>query len=682
MSTESIFPSDVKDAEKTYENLVNRGRELRAPHQCQWYYTNAYAAGARHCVLNYKKGTVKASWTDPKGRVHFVYEELLAKYAMQKGRLLGMDLSPRVVRRNDSLDGQRDAATVQAVLTHLFPHEKVEKLKKAILQPFLFYGTLGMSLWEDADDPKEQDIHLIPPWQITPIPTTVTHPIMARGMIVRKQMPVEQIKQKYRQMKLRSTALSEAETQKVNRADTPASTEDGCGEYGYMGYDNAFDEYPQNRESKKDGADKGKTDKMEIGWLGIVYLWDDRNYMTERLLFLGSKLLARDTYWRTKTYKQITTIHDMDIGGFWARSWMELQIPINSEQEGAIGRTFQNVKDLDLYGKTLVPTNFGINRHTLATPQAGGPGYQPYEWDALSPGGQNVVQLRPFTSGNFANQALVQGMAISDRMAKQPEMLSGDAPGRVDSAAALGTLLESGNTGIAPGALSIAHAFSEMYQAAISNARKTFNVGDTIAVTMMDDSLIGVVYDPGTGSVKLSDSGVPHPDSVEISVRSMAPISKQQQVLQLQNQLKLEIIQPWEYRVISRKKNLELPVGNVIEWESYLKARLENAVLFHDGRTVPEGAVDAVGVLFSRDADMHELHIAVHRELIASVKFAMASLPVRQRIMNHLQLHENDGMGRIPEGLENVEDEALLAEELAAQQGGQVPGGIPQGQTF
>jgi hypothetical protein len=578
---------------------------------------------------------------------------------MQKGRLLGMDLSPRVVRRNDSLDGQRDAATVQAVLTHLFPQTRVEKLKKAILQPFLFYGTVGLSLWEDAEDPQYQDIHLIPPWQLTPIPTTLTHPISARGIIVRKQMPVERIVSKYKQMKLRKSALSEAETTVVNRGDTPDSKDQG---------DLVLDEFTRNRDSGKDGSDKGKTDKMKVATLGVVYLWDERDFMTERLLFIGSKLLARDTYWGSKTYKQITTIHDMDIGGFWSRAWMELQIPINSEQEGAIGRTFQNVKDMDLYGKTLVPTNFGIQNHALATPKLGGPSYQPYEWDALSPGGQNIVQLRPFTSGNFAVQAMAQGMAISDRMAKQPAMLSGDAPGRVDSAAALGTLLESGNTAIAPGALSIAHGFSEMYQAAVCNAQKTFSIGDTIAVSMLDDSLLGVVYDASTGSVKLSESGIPHPDTVEISVRSQHPVSKQQQTMELQQSLQLQLIDPTEYRIISRRKNLELPVGNTIEWESYLKARVENALLFHDGREVPEGAVDAIGVLFSRESDMHELHVRVHRELMASVKFAMASLPVRQRIMTHVQLHE-DALGKIPEGMGSPEDEAMMAEMMAQQQG-------------
>jgi hypothetical protein len=493
-------------------------------------------------------------------------------------------------------------------------------------------------------------------------------------------MPIEEIKARYRQMKLRSKGLSEAETMEVNRADTPLGTDENGGERSRVVWEDAIDDYPKSKANSKDGSKEGKTDKMQVGYLGVVYLWDERGFMTERLLFLGSKLLGRDSYWMTKTYKQVTTIHDMEVGGFWSRSWMELQIPINSEQEGAIGRTFQNVKTMDLYGKTLVPTNFGIQNHAMTTPQSGGPCYQPYEWDSLSPGGQNIVQLRPFTSGNFAVQALAQGIMISDRMAKQPPMLSGESTKRVDSAAGLGLLLESGNTSIAPGALSIAHGFSEMYQAAVCNAMRSFTIGDTIAVSMLDDSLLGVVYEAGTGSVKLSDSGVPHPDQVEIGVRSMNPVSKQQQTMELQKSLELQLIDPTEYRIISRIKNLELPVGNNQEWESYLKARVENALLFHDGRTVPEGAVDAIGVLFSRDADMHELHIRVHRELIASVKYAMSSLQVRQRILAHLKLHE-DALGILPEGMGTPEDEALMAEQMAQMQG-QMGAPMMPGQGF
>jgi len=677
MPDQSLFPKDVKDAESTYRHLVTKGRELRCPHQTQWFHTSAYCKGMRNFIrLNYKQGTVKASYTDAKGRTRFVYEELLAKYAMQKGRLLGMDLSPRVVRRNDSLDGQRDAATVQAVLTHLFPANRVEKLKSSLLQPFLFYGTLGLSLWEDSEDPKEQDIHLIPPWQITPIPTTVTHPTAARGIIVRKRMAIEEIRHKFRNMKMRKGALEKAERVILPRGDV---TEDGT-DWMY-GIDDFMDSYMRNsRSSKKEGADRGKTDTVEAAWLGTVFLWDERNFMTERIIFVDDELLARDSYWQTRTYKQVTTIHDMDVGGFWSRAWMELQIPINSEQEGAIGQTFQNVKNLNMYGITLIPNSFGLNNSKLLTPNSGGPGYMPYEPDGLNPGNQNVTQLRPFTSGNFAVQAMAHGMQISDRMSKQPPMLSGESSGRVDSNAALGTLLESGNTPIVPSSLAIAHGFGQMYQAAASRAMKTFGPEDTIAVTMLDNSMVGVVYDVGRGTIALSDKGVPHPDKVEIGVRSQAPVSKQQQKFELDAQLEKQIIDPTDYRIQARIMNLELPVGNGQEWESYVKARVENVLLFHDGETIPDGSEEQIGVIFSRRADLHQLHIRVHSELVSSLKFSMATQPVRQRILRHLDMHKNDGMGELPDGMGTPEEEAemalLMEQQQAQMQGGQgAPGG-------
>lgn len=667
--SDSIFPTETADAESTYKHLLDRGIALRNPHKTQWGNTSLYCRGLRaRRTLNYREGTAKASYTDATGHTMFVYEEVLAKYAMQKGRLLGLDLSPRVVRRNDSLDGQRDAATVQAVLNHLFPSHRVEQIKRAILQPFLFYGTVGLSLWEDAEDTKSQDIHLIPPWQILPVPTKVTHPSAARGLIVHKQMAVEEIKRQYRNMKLRKNALSEAETISENRADVSENADAGAL-IGEVEIGDWFSDYERTaRSHQKNGADKGRTDRVEVAHLGTVYLWDERGYMTERLVFVGSKLLARDSYWQTRTYKQVTTVHDIDVGGFFSRSWMELQIPINSEMEGAIGNTFQNVKTFDNYGVTLVPTNFGLNNHALMTPQPGGPKYMPYEWDSLSPGGQNIQQLRPFTSGNFATQAVQLGIAISDRLAKQPPMLSGDAPGRVDSASALGTLLESGNTPIAPSAIALAHGFGEMYQAVTCRAGQTLTVGETIAVTMMDDSLVGIVYDAGKGTIALSDSGVPHPDKVEITVRSMAPVSKQQQKLELQQHLQLGVIDAMEYRIKARLMNLEIPVGNNIEWENYVKARVENALLFHDGKTVPQGAEEQVGVLFSREADMHEVHLRVHRELVASIKFSLASPEVRKRILNHIRLHLEDGLGRIPAQMPLLEDAALESQMMEQQQ--------------
>ena len=683
-TNDSIFPADTKDAESTYKQLLDRGKDLRAPHQCQWYYTQAYCQGARNFIMNYRKGTVTASFVDKKGRLKFVYEQLLTKYTNQKGRLMGMDLTPRVVRRNNSLNGQRAAATDQAVLSHLFPASRVNRAKRALMQPFLFYGTLGLSLWESPDDPKDMDLKLIMPWHITPIPTVVTHPEGASGMIVRKRMPIEEIKRKFRNMKFKEGAISTAERITVNRGDMPGDTGDDGAMAAGMNIDDFFSDYGSGDSQTakgKTGSDKGKTDRMDIAWLGLVYLWDERKFMTEQLVFIGSRLLGRTSFTMTKTYRPVVSIHDIEVGGYYSRGWMELQIPMNGEIEGALGRTFQNVKNLDMYGQTMVPTNFGINRHAAFTAKDGGPKFQSYEWDAMTPGGQNIFQIKPFTSGNFAPMAVKLGVEISDRLANQPSaLLSGDAPGRTDSAAAMGALMETSNIPISPSAVAIAEGFAEMYRAALCRAQRGFAVEDTIEVNMLEGTMIGLVYDPRSGTISLSDSGIAHPDEVEVTVASQAPVSKQQQKMELENEFEKGRIDATEFRIKARLMKLELPVGNGIEWENYIKARTENQLLFHNGKEVPEGSEEQVGVLFSREADMHEVHLRVHGELIASVEFSAAAAAVRKRILSHIQLHQTDGLGEIPEGMENIEDAAEGTMQFDQLQGrAQVPMGLMVG---
>jgi hypothetical protein len=260
-------------------------------------------------------------------------------------------------------------------------------------------------------------------------------------------------------------------------------------------------------------------------------------------------------------------------------------------------------------------------------------------------------------------------------MAKQPPMLSGEAPGRVDSASALGMLNESANTPIAPSAFGLAQGFADMYRAALCRDRRYFSVGDTIAVNMLDNALVGVVYNPQNGSIKISDSGIPHPDDVDVTVQSAAPISKVQQKMELENEFKNTRIDATEYRIKARLLNLDLPVGNDIEWENFVTARVENVLLFHDGKSVPEGEADKVGVLFSDKADMHEIHVRVHRELVASIKFKLADVTVRDRIQKHIDLHEA-AMGRIPDQMPMLED---AAEQTLMQPGSMTLGNLAPG---
>jgi hypothetical protein len=674
---DSIFPADTKDTESTYKRLVDRGREVRAPYRTRWMKTYGYVQGMRNFQLSFSRGTARATWTDQQGRLKFVYEEILARYQAQLGRLLALDLTPRVVRRSESLDGQRAAAIDQAVLGHSFPASRVRKAHRAVLPPFLCYGTAGLSLWENPNDQKQQDIRILPPWQLTPIPTLPAGSSDVRGLIVRKRVPIEDVKQMFEGETPKRGALQEAERITVARGDTPGE----LGEPTTQGY--ALDAFLDEAEpsystrNRTDGADQGKTDQMDVVWLGNVFLWDERDYLLEQLVFVGSKLFTRIPFKLSRACRPVTTIHSIDVGGFFGRSWMELQIPLNSELEGAVGRAFQNLRELDLYGTTLFPMSMGLNNKVAFTAKDGHK-YCAYDWDLMTSAKDQVIPLLPANSGSFPVNMVKLGTELSDRLGNQPRaMMSGESVGRVDSAGAYAFLGEMSNVPLSPDGAALAAGFSDIYRAGLSRDLKTWTDSDVVSITMLDDSLAGIVYDPRKGTIALAQNPIAHPDEVDVTVQSMRPVSQAQQVAELKEALKNGVITPMQYRIKARLLNLDLPVSNEQEWESYKKARMENVLLYHDGKTVPEGEEDQVGVLFSAEGDMHPVHIQVHMELAATTKFSMASQPVRQRILDHIERHNVDGMGAMPRGMPSIEDaaqESLMMQEQQGQMGqGQGP---------
>jgi hypothetical protein len=660
-----IFPDKIEDAESTYRNLVSSGVQARNADMARWKHTTSYCHGMRNFKsINFKDGTVKASYVDGSGHVRFVYGQILTNFVQQYGRLLGMDLTPRVTRKSESLDGQRRAAIAQSTLASLFPVSSLDSLKRTLIPNLLMFGTLGLSLWQDKRDKKSMAIQVVLPGEILPIPSSVMTASEANGVVVRRRWSIEEIRRCFGGDAARKGVLNNIDPMVVPRANMPASlpNEATAGSDLDAFFTQSYD-YGSKGGTVKQGADKGKTDKMAVAVLGLVYLWDEQRYLTEQLIFVeGSKeakLLARIPFENTRTCSTITTIRDIDVGGFFAESWLANQIPLNQEVEACTAKAFQNQQEMSLYGITLIPTTYGLSRQALLTGKDGVK-VQPYEMDGMTPARENVVQIQPYNTGLLPVRTVDMGVSLMDKLAGQPQAMSrGEAPGRVDSASALGVLLEASNVPISPIAASVAGGVVDMYRAALCRAQHDFSTEDTIAITMLTDALAGAVYDPAKGTISLARNAIPHPDDVAITVNSMMPTSRQQQIMELKDELRNMIITPRQYRIKSQLMGLDLPVCNEVEWENYKKARLENVLLFHDGQTVPDGSEEQVGVLFSQDADMHDVHIMVHSELIATAQFAMAAPPVRMRVLNHLKNHR-DAMGMLPEGMPPIEDAAAM----------------------
>jgi len=178
-----------------------------------------------------------------------------------------------------------------------------------------------------------------------------------------------------------------------------------------------------------------------------------------------------------------------------------------------------------------------------------------------------------------------------------------------------------------------------------------------VEVSLLDDSLAGISLDPATGSMQLSENGIPHPDEITVTVRAMLPKSKEQEKMELMEALKMGTIDMFEYRVMARKRGLEVPVGNEAEWQNYRRAMLENIVLFGDGKTP--------GKVIFNILDMHDVHMRVLQAFMARPEFYQASAPVRDAFTKHYEAHLF-ATGTLPDQAPNIEG---AAQEEAAMMG-------------
>ena len=227
----------------------------------------------------------------------------------------------------------------------------------------------------------------------------------------------------------------------------------------------------------------------------------------------------------------------------------------------------------------------------------------------------------------------------------------------------LGMLFETSSIPLTGPAYALASGFTTVYRAMLELAKERWSNLEMSAISMLDDSVIGLVMNTATGALDTEANALPLPEEVDISVVSALPVSPEQQKAELANALQLQVITPREYRLMARKQGLDLPVGNDAEWENHRNAVMENLILFGDGKTPGEALVSS--------HDMHMEHLETLNTFRAKPEFLFASPEVRESFITHHTEHMR-GMGTgYPESMPYPEDMAEV-EELGPnpQQGG------------
>lgn len=668
MAVTVTLPKDKKALSEVLESLVSDGRTFRNKEKVRWLLTMLYMQGQRDfTALDWINGTVLTEYLNqPYQDMPFRYDGLLGLYQTELGRLMQMDLRPIVSRKGLGLDGLRRASTSQIILDEMVPKDRADGLKLEILPPWLKFGHVGLGAFAEGTG-KDVAIRLevIPPWELMSIPADPALPQEMEGTMRWRMVTPSWLEKQ-------GVKVPEEAKKDIVRGPKGRSPGEPGGTGASMGWQPGTSFY-YSRGGKNSGGGVSRDDSFQRdeGYIELTEVWvrNKSNEMERYIMKVGS-VVVEDTgshYEGEHVPMPVNHARYMDVGGFYGRGYVDQFIPLNTEVEVMLDQLFENIADLDLFGFLCIPRTAGLHREDVQEAKKGSKTLF-YDPDPSNP---NVLpfNLKPGNAGAFPMQVVNACLALMNNQAAQSDLFKGDAPGRVDNARGLSFLYEAANVPLTGPMESLAGALTDTYKAMLWLARDRWPESRIVEMSLLDDTLVGVEYDPVAGEVRLERASIPAPGEVSITIGSKKPVSEAQQRADLLEQLQLGLLKPMEYRVKVRELGLSIPVGNEQEWQNYRRAKLENLMLYGDGVIPGAAIVD--------DNDMHEVHISVLQAFMSRPEYYAArgaegsedKSQVWEAFDEHLAQHRAAMGTGYPEGIPYPETAAVQMQEMARQQG-------------
>ncbi len=649
------LPDDEIGLWKAVEALVNNGLVENRKHLIEWLQNEYFLRGIRTAAFQYQPlDYIEASYEDETGRLDFRLEYALSKYQIEKGRFAAMDLGPLVEPLGHGIDSLRKASMGQATLEHLVSVKAANRAKMDAISTFLKAALVGVAGWTRKIGKRTYGVlEIIHPKELLPIPARTESGDELRGLIRHRTVPLRWA-QDQEDFKFPKKGDIYALTRAVfySAGVIPTQTLDNRALGGLpSSMSMSADSPAETQQGMVSAKDKGKgADEEPYVKLDEVWLYGPENTVARYIARCGEIILADKNYEKLNMLVPcpIGTAQYNDIGTFYGRTFLYPLIALNREIEESFKSLFELVHDADWLGMTLIPTTMGLGQDDFK--QTTKPNIKWFEpvWDSAN---YKPTNIQPANLGDFPVKVAAFATDMLDRLSGQSDLLRGDAPGRADSAASFQVLREAGQTALQSPQESLAQAFSTAYKHMLYKAKGELEGEESIMLRSVDSDLVGVVIDPQSGKIGLSENAVPDVWEVDINVKAKDPRSRAQDITELKEQLQMGTIDPVDYRIISRKMQLDLPVGNKSEWETYRMTMFNIRLLFRDGK-VPGTAI------IRPNADQIPIALRTLEDFMAAPEFALSSKKVR-RAFRQLKKEYETLSGKYPDALPHPEDAGL-----------------------
>lgn len=666
------LPKDSESQVAVLNQILNASEQAAIPRKVQWMINHFWLKGNRRLVVDYSTGYVDAIYANSKdetGQLQVKYEKIVAKHRAEMGRLGRMDIRPSAVRRGYGLDGVRKASTARILLDYLTSSVNLDLLKLSVNYHCTMFGMCGIGAWAKAaktpsmppqdgtsvpatdKGPQESRLmmEVIPAWQLFSLPHNPMSPEEVDGICRARWVPLEWLKSRSGISLPRGDNEGKLQIQRAAYGAKPMQDSPIATAYG-------LPDARDQRSAGKTAKQPKNTDTDYVRLEEYFIFQEDKDRLARWVVKIGRHIAADVSFSDRSVYCPIGLCRYDLVGGFYGRSFVETLIPINCAAERMAENLFQNVIDLDAFGTTLLPQTWGVNKDALldATKKRKVEFYEP---DLSSPEAR-MQQVQPVNLNDFPGKVMAMADRMLDDLTAQSDMLSGAAPGRVDSRTGLDKIDEMSSIPLSVPAKSIAGGYIQVYNEILASAPEVIGNRGDIPLIGLDDSIIGLHIDQGGETIKIDAANFPSPFEVEIGIRDELPAPDSVREQKLIGSLQMGIITPTEFRMTVWKENLNIPVANWAEQENYRKSILQVLLLFGDGETPGT-------IIGSTKADNPEIHLMVIDMFMAKPEFQFASERVRNQF-EQLKAAYQGALGTYPKALPRPEDAAAMNEQMTA----------------
>lgn len=628
-----------------------------------WAFAHFFMQGQRSWGSNLAMpGLPSQTRRDDKKRRRVRHEKALVQAQTEMGRVLGIDLWPKIRRRPGlSLDTVREDAVCGALCDDAARWMLRPQLLISQAYQLVTYGTVGGLVHQPADPTAWRPaLSLVPAWEMRPLPGNMTSAdqVLTGGISWCQYVNIDWLKSRY------------SDLIKLGKRDDITS----LLKEAVFGKQLAVEGSPQNfnliwggigsaatlanaTAGTASGGTPADADMTTYGEMREHWLFTDGGHVQRYIMQIGDTDPLIDADFTSDEWRRIigdilpTTPWGLsryyEVGSFWGRGFVDKLLPLNREVELLLADWLDNLRTRDALTFLAMPGSLGISMSRMAEFRKNK--LITYTPDASAPSARPEI-IAPPNTGDALGKAIAILDGAQNDLTAQGELIYGGVPKRLESAKSLAMVGAYQNVPMAVCSKSLAAAYSDIWRGTLGYIRYQHKVrGKQIktAVMRLDEMSLGLTIDPKTAEISLADYAIGDPANIDTTIRSEIPRDEDiilQQILLFKDK---GLMTTSECMIDIVTEGLNLPRVSRAPYNNWLNAWRENIILYNDGRS--PGTIDC-----DTSVENNLIHFLVIDELVQSAYYTVAEPAVQAVLKQHRQRHY-DALPHLPEQMPGVD---------------------------